>query len=734
MNDTVLKVALAGLLHDIGKFAQRARRPYSKDMQGSYLPSFKGLSSHWHALYTDYFIEKDLPLPADLDADRGRIARIASAHHRPDETNLIEMAVSIGDSLSAGTDRIVYEESEEGPDFRHASLLSIFDEVELNRHSFKPPGQWFHKLTPVQTGTDAIFPVRDMRSGNPEDYEKLFEKFLVDLNCLNVNLPLPFYLDSLVSLLEKYTWSIPASSYESLADISLYDHAVTTAAITQALYTYHDEKKTTPKRNDPEEKFLLLVGDLSGIQNYIFGISKNSGRGVSKIFRARSFYLQALVKSSLISIERRLGVSSVCKIMDAGGKFILLLPNLVKMNERLVSLDEALQSWFRGKFKGLLTLNLDWQTRLAHKDFALAEFQKKIDQVNDNLEYAKLSKLKRTMTALGPIVNTDYDEFEGGNCSICDVNRADAISSEKYATAYDVASKICRDCYQQIDIIGTDLPKKDFHVYGASGQVELFDGIFLAFSEQAPRDLNQLYRVETFNDNGGFSRSRIARYMPSIRQEELIDEKWFKVFSNEEGFDPKVDQSKTFNAIAQKSKKELKGELVGRPLLSFMKADVDNLGFIFGLGLGNCLSMSRFSFLSRMLNLFFSDYLVDLVKREFPDIYVVFSGGDDLFVVGPWRQTLQFAGRLRRDFSRFCGNNPDITLSAGILIGRPRLPIRRAAEQVEELLDKSKARAVSGQRKDAVTVLNETLTWPELICHPPSYGVFLMTLDNWKKR
>jgi CRISPR-associated protein Csm1 len=96
--------------------------------------------------------------------------------------------------------------------------------------------------------------------------------------------------------------------------------------------------------------------------------------------------------------------------------------------------------------------------------------------------------------------------------------------------------------------------------------------------------------------------------MPKITAQELMDEKWFKLFEKEaEDVELKEDQPKTFNMIALKSKKMLGEDLIGRSLLGFMKADVDNLGFIFGLGLGDRLSIARFSFLSRMLNLFFSD-------------------------------------------------------------------------------------------------------------------------------
>ena len=93
-------LVLSALLHDIGKFAQRASRPYSEEMESEYLTDFKGRPGHWHTVYSDYFLEKDLPLPKELEESRSLIARIASAHHRPDEKSLYEMALMIADRLS----------------------------------------------------------------------------------------------------------------------------------------------------------------------------------------------------------------------------------------------------------------------------------------------------------------------------------------------------------------------------------------------------------------------------------------------------------------------------------------------------------------------------------------------------------------------------------------------------------------------------------------------------------
>jgi len=717
--DRELKIlVLSALLHDIGKFAQRANRPYSKEMENDYLTSYQGKPGHWHTVYSDYFIEKDLPLPPELEESRSKIARVASAHHRPDEKSLSEMAVMVADRLSSGLDRITDEEHESKVGFRESRLLSIFDEVELLKHKFKSPGNAFHDLVPLESGDERIFPRQGKPKGPPKDYVRLFDQFLSELENLNTGVDFQFYLDGIVSILEKYTWCVPSSAYKTLPDVSLYDHSFSTASIAQALYIHHHHNDSIPKWGDSESKFMLMAGDLSGIQDYIFGISRSGGRGVSKIFRARSFYLQALTRSILIDIQKRLGIFCVTKLMDSGGKFILLMPLIDEYQSKLSMLEEEIQMWFRKKFKGQLTLNLSWDTQIAQQDFRLENFQSRLDAVNESIEVSKYRKIKKTFALKGPVIDEDYDEMEGGNCALCNVNSADEKSSRRYEDREGPSVSVCSDCSNQIVYIGTRLPRTNYLIYGNKGEIPLFNDVHLTLSENPPSRLEGVSLVETLIDSGNFCRVRLARHLPRLTKDELIDENWFNLFSREES-DRELEegQPKTFNMISKKSKKKKDGKLVGRELIGFLKADVDNLGLIFSLGFGDRLSAARFSSVSRMLNLFFSEYLVELVRTDFPDIYVVFAGGDDLFMIGPWWQTIRFAISLRKKFSLFCSGNPDITLSGGILIAKPRLPTRKAVDLVEDSLKEAKKMRDSTRIKDSVNILGETLSWQELEEH-----------------
>ena len=702
------RVVLAALLHDVGKFAQRAKRPYSKDMEGEYLTNFKGKAGHWHTVYTDYFIENDLPLPKDIREDRSRIARMASAHHKPNHDDAAEMSIMIADRLSSG-EREEHAHSEEPPSFREARLVSVFDQVQMGRHEFNPPGEWFHRLVPLDPQEDQFFPIQAKASGDPDEYAALFDSFMSDIEKISQDLPFDLYLEALATTLESYTWCIPSSTYKTLADISLYDHGFTTASIAQALFLFHKNKGTAPRKKDEEDKFIILGGDLSGIQDYIFGISKNSGRGVSKIFRARSFYLQAVVRSVILSICQRLGVHGVCRLMDSGGKFMLLLPLLPEVQEKLSVLEKEVHGWFKGRFKGLLSMSLSWQTTLSQKDFEPETFRKKLDQTHDALEVAKLKKLNTAIANDGPVIAEDYDEREGGNCTICGYNPSDVECTESIANREGQEISLCRECFQQIVEIGANLPKKQYYTYADKGDIALFGGVYFSMHAKPPAHFQGVLAMETPANMPGVAHARIARSLPSVTEEELMDNAWFSALDAEsEDIPLELGRIKTFGMIASKAKKKSGDELIGRALLGFMKADVDNLGLAFSMGLGDRLSVARFSFLSRMLSFFFSDYLTTLCEKRFPDIYTVFAGGDDLFMVGPWNQALEFALRVREDFAKFCGNNPDLTLSAAVMPAKPRLPMRKAAALVKDWLDKAKE---SSPEKDKLCFLEEAFSW-----------------------
>ena len=216
---------------------------------------------------------------------------------------------------------------------------------------------------------------------------------------------------------------------------------------------------------------------------------------------------------------------------------------------------------------------------------------------------------------------------------------------------------------------------------------------------------------------------------------------------------------KTFEQLAAASLRQEDGKEKGSEMLGILKADIDNLGLIFSKGFDNPdraekwlgktdrKTMSRFLTMSRMIDLFFAGWVKEVLARDsmdeviaslremkgidgeqidgyirrgsisFRDIYTVYSGGDDMILVGPWETMIVFAIFLNQQFRKLTCDNKDVTLSAGLALVKPRYPIADAVRQADELLERSKSAG-----KNSITLFGTTVEWERM---PELVGFFL---------
>ncbi|MFK5926409.1 MAG: type III-A CRISPR-associated protein Cas10/Csm1 [Desulfuromusa sp.] len=732
------RLVLSALLHDIGKFAQRAGRPKSEDDVGYCPIDYKThKSGYLHVLYTDYFIEdkKNFPLPPELEPYRSKLARLAAAHHKPAADSPLELAIQMGDRLSAGADRIGGE-PEDG-DYKKARLVSIFDQINLHKKmswdDVSEEQRHYHKLCPIDE-LKAAFPVERIEA-QKSDYATLFEQFLVEVKQLPLDFGIDHYIASMTSLLEKYTWCIPSSAYKTMPDIPLYDHSTTTAALAQALAVYQEETGIgCGVKADSEKKFLLVGGDLSGIQKYIFGIDKSHAAGVAKMFRARSFYIQMITHTVILNLLQELELHPVAKIMDAGGRFILLVPSTPRIKTALAAFELELQQWFYTQFNGVISLNFSYQIAMTEADLRQNKFSDCLDLFNDHLEERKLHKFDRLFaTGCSPVMTMESGDYsDNGICNLCQIAPASNEAAARYAQKnHDKQLSICAACQSLIDNVGTELPKKDYLLLkkntSTNPALPLFGGLTMEFIN-TPDSKKHADSVDILNlkQRGKFSYHAVAGHLPLIsegdishwNQMQITRQKGEECFYRDDLVE--IDKPKTFQLLAESACKigVLDQKNHGKSLLGAFKADVDNLGFIFSIGLGDRISISRFASMSRMINHFFANHLVQRIKEKnskYKDIYLVFAGGDDLFLLGPWTQVIEFAEQIGAEFQRYVAGNKDVTLSAGISVVKPLLPMHTIADEAEKLLEESKRRKDpkddQKEIKNAMTLFDVTTDW-----------------------
>lgn len=124
--------------------------------------------------------------------------------------------------------------------------------------------------------------------------------------------------------------------------------------------------------------------------------------------------------------------------------------------------------------------------------------------------------------------------------------------------------------------------------------------------------------------------------------------------------------------------------------LGVLRADIDNLGTAFASGFpADKASIIRTATLSRNLSYFFKYIINEILEVSKYRLQIIYSGGDDLFIVGNWSDVIYAALDINKTFKEFTGNGC-LTLSAGIGMFSSSYPIARMASQTGELEDAAK--------------------------------------------
>ena len=148
------RVAFAALIHDLGKFSQRAKLPISRDELDAhktlYCPFNKegNYHSHVHAAYTGYSLDQiEQYLPNIIQTETypfssrqtnsdstisDSLINAAAAHHKPD--TFLQWVIATADRVASGFEREEFEKYNKSESKNHyqARLLTLFEQIQLN--------------------------------------------------------------------------------------------------------------------------------------------------------------------------------------------------------------------------------------------------------------------------------------------------------------------------------------------------------------------------------------------------------------------------------------------------------------------------------------------------------------------------------------------------------------------------------------------------------------------------
>lgn len=646
-------VYLGALLHDVGKFHFRAQEVKA---------------SEDHETLGEYFIREHLGKCKALD---GNIETVIKASKR--EAGKIWLADCI-----AASER----ESQESKETRRL-LLSVFSQVDICKSAVpgKAESKQIFYLEPKPLSQDVQIPQNVAEDAENwkfdkkkaiELHKKELDSFHKEIESLRDVEDTQAFLRSFFSLMEKYTVNICSAGYKSLPDISLFDHSRITAALAVCL-----------EETDEEKEVLVIKGDVSGIQSFIYHDIKMT-ESAAKQLRGRSFFISLLTDTISNYILQELNLFEANLFFNGGGHCIILAPNNKKNREKLAEVERHTNLALFEKFNGKLGLVLA-ATEAKAKD-VMQDFETVYTELDNELAKAKQHKY---MSILDEIMLNPIESKKAGGISIFE-DIGDWLPKSEYL----------------IEIIADKRPQNAERIISLT---EFSTYYILSDEKSLERDLgnlqNQSIRLVTVWS---------FKSTDFLKNEHLVKKCKFPLAFGIKFIGSSIPQNKDgqpldFDKIAAIDTNE-------SPLLGIARMDVDSLGAVFAYGLrtedekSKMYSISRLASLSRGLTHFFCGHLNTIAQKH--NVYLVYSGGDDVFAVGSWIKILDFAQEVREEFRKYVCGNDNLSISCGIVFTKPTFPIAASAEMAG--VQEKAAKDWRPDRKDAVSVFYRETSWKEL--------------------
>lgn len=658
MNERMLSLAVGSLPHDIGKLL------YRNGEKGDHS------SSGYDCLKETALLKGRTDI---LDCIRYHHAK--AIKNAAVDNDAICYVTCIADNIASGADRRAKENSE-GGFVRDIFSESVFNILNGNKENMVYPPSVFSAESDIIYPQDTSAEVHYSK----EFYSRIVDNILDSLKGIDLT---PEKINSLLLVLEAELSYIPSSTQTGeLRDITLYDHLKLTAAVALCIEKYLNEQGENDYRSKlfanaerfyDEKAFALYSLDLSGIQSFIYDISS---KAALKGLRARSFYLELILEDIADELLDSLGLCRANVLYTGGGHTYLLLPADNESLDIINKFGEDLNDWFIGTFGNSLYAATGYALCSANdlKNIPEGSYRNIFREVS-----RKLGDKKRRRYSASDIMRLNSSKSSGKReCAIC--HRSDRLTDDNICTIFSA-------------LINTsdDLLSRNFFaiVNGGNGLPLPFGRSLSAQPENSLRKLmNQPEYVRSYSKNSQFTGENIAYRL------------WVGDYSS----------NSLFSELAEGSE--------GIKRLGVIRADVDNLGnaFVNGFsetGGGKYETISRTSAFSRKLSEFFKlrvnhilahgEFSVTNEKAGARKAAIVYSGGDDLFVIGCWDDIIGFAVDLHNCLDKYAQKT--LSISAGIGIFGEKFPIYAMADQTGALEDAAKS--YNNNAKNAVALFDK---------------------------
>lgn len=665
MTQENVKLAIGALLHDIGKLLYRYNDGRNHSRSGyEYLKDVVHIEDR-------KILEQVLYHHASLLKN----ARI--------ENNSLAYITYIADNIASASDRRKTQEEEPGFD-REMSLQSIFNLLNCNDEKLCYSAEQLNKTinypTSVSTGFDEVF------------YGKIVNEIENNLRGITWD---NNYLNSMLEVLEVQLSYIPSSTMKSeVADISLYDHVKLTAAIAASIKEWLDENNISDYKETlfkgasgfyDKKVFLLFSMDMSGIQDFIYTIaSKNALR----MLRSRSFYLEIFMENLIDELLDYIGMSRANLIYSGGGHAYIITANTENIKQKIAEFELKINEWMLDEFKTALFLGCGYAECSANE--LHNEPEGTYRQIFKNVsKMISQKKMKRYSAAQIIKLNSTGKKDGTRECRVC--RRASKLLED---------DDICSVCNAMIDM-SQNILYKGFYIVTENPNDKT--ALPLPFGRYLVADNRKELLEKMKQDDSSYIRAYTKN--KSYTGFKVVKNLWVGDYTLGDSFEELAKKSEGINRIA------------------VFRADVDNLGDAFVNGFASkkygekYMTISRTATFSRKMSMFFKYhinyilengefYIADKKEEERGkrNATIVYSGGDDVFVVGSWDDVVGFAVDLQKSLKEF--SQDTLTISGGIGIYPAKYPINNMARLTGELEECSKKyrNEVTKQEKNAITL------------------------------
>lgn len=657
---TIEEVVVASLLHDIGKLLSRTSNipPYLE-------PDEAKLYKYSHALITHSFLSSMARLEGVDRIDWNNVQVLASKHHRPDADDPVQNIIRVADHISAGFDR----KRDGDKNACLPSLSLLFSDSNERRLSFS---DYLPKVASGEVATsDMPFPMFPSDSSGVIDNNVINEHFEHLIKDLSGSKNVTLFIDAVMWFCKRFMCTTP-SDMRRAPKISLYDHSVTTAAAAAALMAAKIEGVEVFKGSDAGglpaldrggKLFTLVAGGFDGIQNFILS-AKGTKRAASAL-RGRSLFVQLFCERTIRRLLTGLGLYSPNVIMSAAGKFWILAPNIPSTTKTLdkvrSEVEKSLQDDFDLGFSFSLISHQCSADDLGRENFG--EFRRIIVS---KIAEEELRPFRRSLEDRF-VLSVSRDMCGGSLCSSC--GRIPVAEEGSF----------CAKCEELIEN-GRRLRTARYLVWKARSEK---GGLFHSIEPYLETDIS-LDDCKASNEVCGVENIEFEKSRDDIKRMILPN----RIFGRHVPLDDL-------------------GKISRCRYLAALKVDVDDLGKLVKEKVD---SLSMLATFSRVMDHFFSVFVqfhLDRNPAYRDNVYTVYSGGDDLFVIGDLVTVVDLAFFLRRKFVEFTGGK-DVHFSAGISVHHKDYPVRFIAEESERQLKLAKEAG-----KDSLSFQNDVMKWDD---------------------